>query len=118
MLIKVLSLLLGLAAVSLALQCYSCVITDSDKTCLDNPEAVQPGPSSVDCVQGNDCCTVVRGDRLEEKGTPWTFQRGCQPNCTKTGMEEVEDSTNVFYHTYCTTTLCNIGNGKEPLETC
>ncbi|XP_076065793.1 uncharacterized protein LOC143039520 [Oratosquilla oratoria] len=115
MLIKILSLLLGLAAISLALQCYSCVLTYGDNTCLDNPGAVQPGPSTVDCVQGKDCCTIVRGDHLEMKGTPWTFQRGCRPNCTKTGVYEVEDSTNVFYRTYCKTTLCNIGNGKDPL---
>ncbi|XP_069958123.1 uncharacterized protein [Cherax quadricarinatus] len=115
-----LMILVSLAALpppAQGLQCYTCVTSGNDMTCLSDPEHVVNGSPITDCKQGeNICCTITRQEYLETPGVAQSFGRGCQENCMEDGFSENPDSTQVIYLTYCKTPKCNKGDGNVPLD--
>ncbi|XP_068228259.1 uncharacterized protein [Palaemon carinicauda] len=97
-----------------SIRCYTCVSTNNDLTCLNNPDDVAVGSPITDCMFA-DCCTIFRQEYIEQPGIV-SFSRSCQPNCPKNGLYETEDSSFVTYQTYCTDPVCNIGSGDTKID--
>ncbi|XP_047481237.1 uncharacterized protein LOC125033617 [Penaeus chinensis] len=99
------------------IQCYTCVSTVNELTCVNDPDNVLNGSPVTDCDKGDrGCCTIFRQEYVEEPGKVISFSRGCQENCpSKMSTTETVDASYRIYQTYCNTPKCNVGPGDKPL---
>ncbi|XP_042885985.1 uncharacterized protein LOC122262110 [Penaeus japonicus] len=100
-----------------SIQCYTCVSTVNELTCVNDPDNVLNGSPVTDCDKGDrGCCTIFRQEYVEEPGKVISFSRGCQENCpSKMSTTETVDASYRIYQTYCNTPKCNVGPGDKPL---
>ncbi|XP_066968176.1 uncharacterized protein [Macrobrachium rosenbergii] len=96
-----------------SIRCYTCVSTNGEMTCVNDPDNVPTGSPITDCKK--ECCTIFRQEYAESPGIR-SFSRSCQDNCPKNGMYLTEDASFKTYQTYCTEPLCNIGKGDTDLD--
>ncbi|XP_064106050.1 uncharacterized protein LOC135215390 [Macrobrachium nipponense] len=97
-----------------SIRCYTCVSTNGDMTCVDDPDNVPVGSPITNCDK--DCCTILRQEYIESPGSVRSFSRSCQDKCPKDGFSVTDDASFRTYQTYCTEPLCNKGKGDSDID--
>ncbi|XP_026725038.1 uncharacterized protein LOC113491989 [Trichoplusia ni] len=91
-------------------RCYACGFSnvDVDQSCL----TITNSTNIVNCP--HQYCTILRQEMVDPTGVVSSFTRGCESNPVFLN-HVVEDSHFRTYYRACTNSLCNIGNGIEPV---
>ncbi|XP_046404151.1 uncharacterized protein LOC124169552 [Ischnura elegans] len=86
---------------------------EADRHCLEDPAGVITSPPTVKCSKKY--CFIERIEYTDPKGQISSFIRGCTSGEDIVDGETVSDDSITYYRS-CSTNLCNIGDGTQPLS--
>ncbi|XP_050346404.1 uncharacterized protein LOC126770846 [Nymphalis io] len=93
-----------------SLRCYACGFSsvDTNRACL----TITNSTNRVECTM--QYCTIMRQELRDPAGQIASFIRGCEDSPDFLN-HEVSDPNFRTYYRACTTDLCNIGDGIQPV---